>query len=351
MESARCDPVSVILFTRQLAVLFQEGIPLGVALEGLVSQEDQRFSAILDKVTGLVTEGHTFSSSLARFPRVFGRVYIAMVAVGEKTGALHHSLDVLADWMERDHEWAQRIRSATSYPLFIIALTVGMTVLLFHSVMPGFLGIFTDMKVELPWLTRMVVTLTKAASNPGVWVLVIAGGGFALMSLREYGRTPRGASTLYRGLLSVPGVGPLVHSACMARYTCGLGTMLSGGAELLASLQMASQASNSPLLIADAPGLVDSITSGESLSDHMRERPDVYPTVLAHMAKVGEESGSMAQMFLRVSEYYAEEVNHRVDTLGATLEPLLLAMVGGMVGVIVLSLFLPLYTNISQLGM
>lgn len=350
MESARCQPISVVLFTRQLAVLFKEGIPLGAALEGLVIQQDQRFSAILDKVTSLITEGHSLSSSLARFPLVFGRVYIAMVAVGEKTGGLHQALDVLANWMERDHEWAQRIRSATSYPLFIIALTLGMTLLLFHSVMPGFLGIFTDMKAELPWLTRMMVALTRAVSNPGVWILVIAGGGFALMSLREYGRTPRGACALYRLLLLVPGVGRLVHSACMARYTCGLATMLSGGAELLASLQMASQASNSPLLLADSPELVNSITSGKSLSDHMSYHPDTYPTILAYMAKVGEESGSMAQMFMRVSEYYAQEVNYQVDTLGATLEPLLLALVGAMVAVIVLSLFLPLYTNISQLG-
>jgi type IV pilus assembly protein PilC len=351
MEKARCHPLSVVLFTRQLAVMFKEGIPLLAALEGLVKQEDLRFSAVLDKVASLVSEGHTFSSALARFPRVFNRVYVAMVAVGEKTGGLHKTLDVLAGWIERDNEWSQRIRSATTYPVFIIVLTFFMTFMLFHSVMPGFLGVFTDMKVQLPWITRMMMLLTKAAGNPGVWVLSIAGLGFLLVTVREYGRTEQGAVQLFRILLSVPGLGALVHSATIARYSCGLGTMLGGGADMISSLKMASHASNNPLLIADAPRLIESVTAGDPMSAHMLERPEIYPPIIAHMARVGEEAGSLTKMFLKVADYYSNEVNHLVDSLGAALEPLLLAMVGFMVGLIVLSLFLPLYSNLSQLGL
>jgi type IV pilus assembly protein PilC len=350
-ENARCQPISVVLFTRQLSVLFKEGVPLLAALEGLVKQDDLRFSAVVDRLAAMVSEGYPLSTALGRFPRIFNRVYVAMIVVGEKTGGLHKSLDVLADWIERDNEWRQRIRGATTYPLFIIGLTLLMTFLLFHSVMPGFLGVFADMKAGLPWITRMMMLLTRAASNPGVWVLTLAGGGFLLVSLREYGRTQKGALQLFDLMLAVPGLGPLVHSATIARYTCALGTMLAGGAELLASLTMAAQASNNPHLMADSTRLVEAVTEGQQVSRHMLDRPDVYPPILAHMTRVGEEAGCLAGMYLKVADYYSNEVNHLVDSLGAALEPVLLAMVGSMVGVIVLSIFLPLYSNLAQLGL
>jgi type IV pilus assembly protein PilC len=340
----------VVLFTRQLAVLFKEGIPLLAALEGLVKQEDARFSAVVDQLAIMVAEGQTLSAALSRFPRIFNRVYVAMIAVGERTGGLSNSLDVLATWIERDHQWSQRIRAATSYPVFIILVTLFMTFLLFHSVMPGFLGVFVDMKMKLPWITRVMMTLTRLAANPGVWVLSVAGVGGVLVTVREYSRTQQGAVRLFELLLSVPGLGPLVHSATIARYSCAMGTLLAGGAELLASLKMASQASSNPLIVADAADTVESVTEGRAISAHMLDRPNIYPPILAHMTRVGEEAGCLAQMFLKVSDYYAQEVDHFVDALGAALEPILLAMVGGIVGVIVLSLFLPLYSNLAQLG-
>ena len=350
MEKARCEPISVVLFTRQLAVLFREGIPLAVALDGLSQSEDPRMAAVVDHVAGLVSEGHSLSSALARFPLIFNRVYVAMINVGEKTGGLHQSLEVLAGWIERDNEWSQRIKSATSYPVFIVVLTFGMTFLLFHSVMPGFLGVFTDMKGQLPLLTRLMMVLTRAASNPGIWVLTLAAGGFALVTLREYGRTEEGAKRLFRLLLPVPGLGELVHKATIARYACGMGTMLAGGADILISLKLAGQASNNPLLIADTPNLVEAVVGGEPISEHMLRLPDIYPPILAHMTRVGEEAGATSKMYLKVADYYSQEVEHLVDSLGAALEPMLLAMVGTMVGVIVLSLFLPLYSNLAQLG-
>jgi type II secretory pathway component PulF len=253
--------------------------------------------------------------------------------------------------MERDDEFRRRIRQATSYPLFIIGLTFCLTFMLFHSVMPGFFGVFSDLKAQLPLVTRVMMILTRAASNPGVWVLVFAGAGFTVVTLREYGRTQQGAVRLSQALWKVPGVGPLVHTASIARYSCALGSMLAGGADLLSSLQMASQASNNPLLIEDSSYLVEAVTNGDAVSAHMLRKPDVYPPLLGHMTRVGEEAGCLDVMYLKVAAYYNTEVNHLVDSLGAALEPILLAAVGAMVGVIVLSLFLPLYSSLAQLGL
>lgn len=340
----------VVLFTRQMAVLFRSGVPLVMGLEALAQNEDPKFARVVETLSQLVATGHTFSQALAHFPRIFNRVYITMIGVGVNTGQLASSLETLADWLERDNAWRQKMRGAIAYPIFIVVLTFGMAAMLFHSVMPGFLEVFTDLKLELPLATRVLVKITEAVSNPGFWVLLFGVTGFTILTIRDYARTERGGLALFRALLLVPGLGRVVQTATLARYSCALGSLLTGGAGLLQSLKMAAHASNNPLILSQSKTLVNAVSEGESMSDFMLARPHIYPPTMAQLAGVGEESARLGEMYLKVADYYASEVEHFVEAMSAALEPVLLALVASIVGFIVLAIFLPLYSNLGSLG-
>ena len=349
MESAKCHPLTLVVFTRQMSVMFCQGVPLLNALECLAEGDDQKFSRVVEKLSSLIAQGYTLSKALSLFPRVFSKVFVVMVRVGENTGQLHASLEALAEWIERDYNWRQKMKSATTYPVFILVLTLAMTWILFYSVMPGFLSVFTDMKVELPLITRLLVWLTEAAQNPGIWIVVLSGAGFLYFTLQEYSKTERGAVFLYQWLMVVPGLGRLLDSACTARYACCMSTLIRGGADLIRSLEMAAEASQNPLMIADAEKMCDSVSHGEQVSEHMMARPDIYARVLAQMTLAGEESSRTEAMYGNVADYYSQDVEHLVDSLGAALEPLLLTTVAVIVGFVLVGLFLPLYGSLAQL--
>jgi type IV pilus assembly protein PilC len=350
MERARCRPLTLAVITRQLSVMFRQGVPLTEALECLKDADDPRFKPVALKLSSLLAEGYTFSKALSLFPKVFDRVFVVMVRVGENTGQLSSTLEALADWLERDHNWKQKLKSAFTYPIFVLALTFFMTWMLFHSVMPGFLKIFTDMNLELPLITQALVSITHAARNPGVWVVALAGIGFFTFTLHEYGQTRRGSVFLYQWLMVVPGLGRLAQSATTARYAFCMNTLIRGGADLLRSLQMAAEVSQNPLMIADAENMRENVSAGEKVSEHMNSRPEVYPNILAQMTRAGEESARMGTMYGNVADFYSQEVDHMVESLGAALEPLLLTLVATVVGIVLVGLFLPLYGSLSNLG-
>jgi len=351
MKPVRVPFQAKALFTRQLVTLLQGGVPLVRSLEALSLQSEYPgFGRVIERIAHQVESGHRFSDSLSRYPDLFPKIYVVMVEIGEQSGGLDHSMERLAGWLERDGHLLQRIRSALTYPAFIMALAGVLTLVIFYVVMPSFMGIFTEMQVELPLITRIVLGLTGAIRNPLAWLasgLVV--GGLWLQIKRTW-RDPHGQSFLYGLALQVPLLGGILWNGSTSRYCSAVDTLLTSGSSLDRTLRLSAAVSGSPVFLRDVENLTRSVTEGNLASEHMLHHPEVYSSTLAHMAAAGEEASRVPEMFARAGDFHALEMEGQVDTLKAALEPMMLAAVALIVGTIILSVFLPLYGFLNKIG-
>ncbi|MEW6278228.1 MAG: type II secretion system F family protein [Candidatus Eremiobacterota bacterium] len=352
MSGARVAQVQVCLFTRQLACLLEAGVSLTRSLESLAaSASDPTMREVVNDVHTLVSRGRYLSQAMQAHPGVFSAVYVAMVKVGESTGGLVVMLSRLAGWLERDHRLGQKVRSALTYPVFVLGLTALLVGILFATVLPGFVQLFRDSNVPTPWLTRVTFGAARILSSPGSWILLLTSLIGVAGWIKERRSTPAGRQELYRLALQVPVLNRLLRLGALTRFASAMSVMLGSGVALVTSLRMAGQAAGNPLLEKDAQVMAAGIHEGEELSDQMLALPASFPAAVGHLVAVGEQTGRLGEIFAKVGEYCYAEVNHLVDTLGALLEPFLLTMVAGVVAVTVLSIMLPLYGFIATLGL
>lgn len=350
-RKVRCRDESLIMFTRQLGAMLRTGIPITRCLETLVMQaDDEKFKRVVESMFQRVCEGTTMSHSMAQFPRVFTPMYTSMIRIGENTGSLAEALEMLAGWMERDYGLVKKIKSALTYPVFVLGLSFVLTLGLFYYILPGFVRIFDDMRVPLPLITKVMIGITNAIRNPGMWLI---GAGVATglyFWLRDYLASESGKYRFFQLCLMVPVLGPMLRQASLARFCSAMQALLVVGVDLVPSLKLSLTASGSPVMARDAALMANSIMEGMSLSEYMMRRRDIYPSSVIQMLSAGEETSNLDEMFGRLGVFYNEEVNYLIEGFSAVLEPVLLASVALVVGTIVLSVFLPLYGYLGKLG-
>lgn len=350
-ESARVSPVATCFFTRQLSIMLASGVPLVQALETLTDQPDEEWLG--EVVRGLcesVSGGHTFSNSLRAYPKVFSKAYATLVQAGEETGKLENSLNRLADWLERDEQIRRKVKSSLSYPVLVLGLCGLLSLIIVHTVLPTFVTIFQEMNTALPLITRVMILLTKVLNNPFAWsvgLLLACAGGY---QYRRFVASRRGAVLVYRTALAIPLVGAILRQGASARYCTAASTLLACGMNLPRSLRLAAAASGNPLMNEDADALVRSVEQGLNPSEHMLLYPEIYSRCMRHMLSAGEESGQAAEMFRFAGDYHQLEMESAVELLGAALEPILLLGVSIVVGLMLLAIFLPLYSSLSNFG-
>lgn len=339
------------MFTRQLATLLSNGVPLVQSLDVLSYQaEYPNFGVVVTAMSKRLGEGHRFSEELARYPKIFPDLYISMVQIGERTGALTDALNRLCDWLEHDEGVYRKVKSALVYPAFVVLVSVILSLILFYTVMPKFVTIFLDLKIELPFLTRIMIFLTDLLRNPGAWALAGAFLFLGFNALRETWRSESGSRKIFSILLRVPVLGKLLQSASASRFAAAAAISLSTGVDVAQTLHLSARASSNPSLRYDSKRLVESILDGSSVADSMEDRPDLYPRTLISMVRGGEECGQIEDMCVRAQSFYAEELDFFVESLSAMLEPILLLGVALAVGVVLLSIFMPLYSYVGSLG-
>lgn len=342
---------SVVLFSRQMAVLLRNGVPLVQALETLSDQpEDEAFGVVVRECTRKISTGHTLSHSLAGYPNVFPKVFVSMAEIGERTGSLDHALEQLADWLERDQDVERRIVGALSYPLFVFCLACLIMLAIFYTVMPGFLGIFREMNIPLPLVTQLIVAVTEAVRSPAAWATAMVVLWLLRQSLRKATSTLAGRAQLYTLLLRLPLLGTMLAYGSTARFCCCGKVLLSCGMDVMQAYRLSAAASGSPVLQRDTPSLLAAIREGEMVSDHMGRHPEIYDPTLTNMVMAGEEASRIPEMMGYAGYYYNLGLTSCIDTLGAALEPLLMGGIAIMVGTIVMAVFLPMYSYIGQLG-
>lgn len=340
----------VVVFTRQLSSMLENGVPIVQALETLAHQpEDEVFGDVVDACSEKISKGVRFCHAISQYPRIFPPMYQTMVQIGEETGGLDASLNRLALWLERDQAVRQRIRSALTYPGFVIVLAGLMALTIFYTIMPTFVSIFEEMQVDLPLITRIMMALTRALRSPPQFLCMLAVVVAASTAFRRWVASPEGMVQFHRACRRIPLLGPMVIYGGLARYCSAMEALLNSGMKLNQALRLAGAACGDPLLQDDSRALIQSVSEGNPLVDHLQNRREVYPDTLRSMLRVGEETSSLPDMFGRTASYYELELNFKIEALGAALEPIMLCMVALVVATVILSIFLPLYASLGQM--
>ncbi|MBS2040958.1 type II secretion system F family protein [bacterium] len=350
-RTARVPPNILANFSRQLATLLHNGIPLLKGVETLSFQpEYPHFGVVIEAVGQEISQGEKFSAALSHHPRTFSNVFVTMVQVGEETGNLDQCLDLISEWIDREDRVRRRLMAAFTYPLSVLLVATILSLLLFTLVLPTFSKIFREMNVSLPLLTQVVMGVTALLCNPYFWVVALFFTIFAYRTWVGIWQSPRQSRLFFLILLKLPGVGETLRHGALTRYCSASHALLKSGIDLIKTTRMAGQASASPVLDHDSKRLSKSIQAGQGLADSLGESADFYSSTLIQMVRAGEEASLLPEMYQRVSTFHELEMESSIEALSATLEPLLLIGVSALVGGIVLSIYLPMYSTLLNLA-
>ncbi len=343
-------------FTRQLSTLQDAGLPLLRSLQILEQQQKPgKLKSILGSVVEDVESGSTLSDSFAKHPKGFDRLYCKMVAAGEVGGVLDIILQRLANFMEKAARLRARIKGAMIYPIVVIIIAVLIVTGIMYFVIPKFQAIFQDFDIELPGLTNFLIAASEwvAGGQPGQtipgWAIVFA-SPFVLFALFKLLRRTKFGRAMFDWLvLKIPVVGELAEKTTVARFTRTLGTLVAAGVPILEAINITRDTCGNWVFERALQRVHDSIREGEPFATPLRESK-VCDSIVVNMIDVGEETGDMDVMLMKIADNYDEEVDVAVQSLLSLLEPMLIVVLGGIVGTIVLALFLPLVKMIQSVS-
>lgn len=341
-------PRRLAVFTRQLAVMIDAGLPLVESLEVLGAQEaDAGFRETILAVRAHVEGGVGLAAALARYPRAFDTLYVNMVAAGEAGGVLDVILQRLATYIETSVRLRAQVRAALTYPAAVVAIAAVVVAAVLWKVVPAFTSLFDGLGATLPLPTRVVM-----AASDGFAVVVpvlLLGGGAGALGLRRFYRTPRGRRLVDGALLGAPAFGTVLRKVAVARFCRTLATLLSAGVPILDALEITARTAGNAVVEGAVLTARGSIESGEPVSAPLR-KTRVFPLLVTQMIHVGETTGALDTMLARIAGFYEEEVDAAVAAMLALLEPLLIAFLGVVVGGIVLAMYLPIFDLISRMA-
>lgn len=346
----KCSNAELALFTRQMATMIGAGIPLLEAFEILAEQakdSNKGFALGLAECADLVRGGTELSEAMARFPRMFPEIYINMIKAGEASGQLDVILSRLADFLEANEALKREIKSAMVYPVISLVLVFGITYYLLVFVVPKFEGMFKSLNAKLPGITLFILDVSRFLQTQWLAMLigiaaVIVGYKVAMMS-REARRV---RDTV---LLKMPVFGPLGQKVALSRFARTLSTLLASGVPLLAALEIVASTSGNAVIEDTLLETRDTVKRGEPLTSHL-QKSWVFPPMVVRMIGIGEKSGALEQLLAKVSDFYDEQIHATVKALTSLIEPIMLAVMGAVVGTIVVAIFMPILELQKQLS-
>ena len=335
-------------FTRQLSTLVDAGLPLVQSLQILADmQRPGKFKMAVEQITEDVQSGTMMSEAMGRFPRIFDRLYTNLVKAGETAGALEAILRRLAEFREKAQRLKKTIIGALVYPIAVTVIAVGILTFIMIFIVPEFEKIFIKLDVELPGVTQFLIDMSRFVGSYW-WVLIVLGIGVPIVAgiIR---RSEAGGAIIDRISLYIPVIGSVLKKSSVARFARTLGTLVSSGVGFLEALDI-TRAATPNIVVRNAVSEVrDSVKEGESINEPLA-RCGVFNDIVINMIKVGEETGELDAMLVKIADNYDEEVDDAVAAMTALLEPILIIFMGGAVGFIVVALFLPLIKIIERLN-
>jgi len=336
------------VFTRQFSVMIDAGLPLVQCLEILSSQQENKaFARMLAGVRGSVEAGSSLANALRQHPKGFDDLYTNMVEAGESGGILDTILQRLSTYIEKAVKLKRSVQSAMIYPMAVVVIAGGVVALLLWKVVPIFTTLFAGLGVALPLPTRIVIALSHFVASFGpilLGLLVLIGLG-----IRWYYRTPPGRMAIDALILKIPVLGPLMRKIAVARFSRTLGTLITSGVPMLESMDITARTSGNAVVEKAIAQVRRAIEGGQTIVDPLRET-GVFPNMVVQMIGVGEQTGALDSMLQKVADFYEDEVDAAVGDLLTALEPIIILFLGVVVGGVVISMYMPLFSLIGKLA-
>jgi type IV pilus assembly protein PilC len=334
-------------FTRQLAVLISAGLPLLRSIRILSEQtESANLKEALSGIAGEIESGNTLSEGMAKFPAVFDRLFVNMIRAGEIGGALEAVLDRLAIFAEKSANIRSKIKTAMWYPVFVFAIAGGLLVLILGWIVPAFADVYAELGAKLPAMTLLLISMSELVTKR-YWAIAIS-LAFVVFVWKFLRRYDWGLFATDSFLLRLPIFGKIIQKACLARFARTFATLLEAGVPILQTLSIVKDTSGNEVITRAVIEVHNSIKEGETISEPLKKFP-VFPPLVVHMVAVGEETGNIDTMLVKVAEFYEREVDDAVDGLAKLIEPLLIVFLGGIIGFIVIALYMPVFQLASAI--
>lgn len=347
-KTGKVKPKDLAIFTRQFSVMIDAGLPLVQCLEILASQQESKgFAVALKGVRASVESGSTLANSMRLFPKAFDELYTNMVEAGETGGILDGILRRLSAYIEKAVKLRRAVQSAMIYPCAVLLIAGGVILLLLWKVVPIFATLFAGLGAALPLPTRIVISLSHAVAS-FAWILILGliGLGFALK--RYYG-TPSGRMAIDLFILKIPVLGMLMRKIAVARFTRTLGTLITSGVPMLEAMDITARTSGNAVIEKAILEVRNAVEAGQTIVDPLNAT-NVFPNMVVQMIGVGEQTGALDAMLQKIADFYEEEVDAAVGDLLTLMEPLIILFLGVVVGGVVISMYLPLFSLIGKLA-
>lgn len=339
----------VTLFSRQFATVINAGLPVVQSLAILQRQaEKQGLKDALKKIREEVETGVPLSDALAKFPKIFNRLYVYLVRAGEASGNLDGILERIASYQEKQAALRGKLKSALTYPVVVLVIALGVTYFLLTGIVPQFAGILTQLGGELPLITRILMGISDFLLTKW-WLLILMIGG-TVVGIGLFYRTNRGKHVIDGALLKMPVIGNLIQKTAIASFSNTFGLLLKSGVNIIESIEITKGTAGNVIVEDVLEEAKHAVQRGEQISVTLVNSPKVFPPLVSSMIAIGEETGNVDAMMEKIAGFYEREVNEAVESLTAALEPLLIVFLGGIVGFIVAGMFLPMFAIIGQLS-
>lgn len=344
----RASKAELVIFTRQLSTMISAGISLLESIEVLAEQaETPGMKACCQRLAADLRGGSDLSAAMGNCPKVFSPLYISMVTAGEASGQMDVILQRLADYVEASEELKREIRSAMTYPVISLVLVLSITAFLMIGVVPGFKEVFDGLGAELPALTKATLAVSDWLRSK--WYLCFAGLFAAVAGFSILKKTPRGELALDHLALRVPIFGQLTRKVCLARFSRTFATLVRSGVPIMGTLEIVAETAGNRVISDVVHASRDSVRNGNMLSEPLGQSK-VFPPMVVRMIAIGEKSGALEALLEKIAEFYDSQVKATIKALTSLIEPLLICFMGGIVGVVILSVFLPILNIISELS-
>ncbi len=338
----------VVIFTRQLSTMIDAGLPLVQSLEILAGQQDNpTFKKLLNAIRLDVETGMTFADSMKKHPKVFDNLYCNMIDAGEMGGILDTILNRLAAFMEKSMALRKKIKGAMTYPIICLCIALVITAVILIFVVPVFAKMFADFGSALPAPTQFVVDASNFVK--GNFFLMFVALALVVVVIRKIYNTEQGRKKIDILLLKAPVFGPLIRKVAVAKFTRTLGTMLHSGVPILESLSVVGKTAGNKVIEQAVFRVADSITEGRSIAEPLEET-GVFPSMVVQMINVGESTGALDTMLEKIADFYDEEVDQAVENMTAMIEPFMMVFLGGLIGGLVIAMYLPIFKMASVVG-
>jgi type IV pilus assembly protein PilC len=339
---AKVKPKSLQIFSRQFATLIQAGVSIVQALLILEEQtDDKKLAVVIAEIREDVESGVVLSRAMSRHPKVFSRLFVAMIEAGEASGTLDIVLDRVAIQIEKDTKLKRRVKSAMLYPTVVLTFATCVLVGMLMFLVPIFVKIFDSLNGQLPTITQIVVNMSNFLRD--YWFILFPVVAAIIFGLLRFKKTPEGRAMWDRFKLKLPmKIGDVVLKVAMARFSRTLATLVSAGVDIVKALEITGTTAGNTVLEEALVNVRQRLNEGARIAQTMTEN-DVFPPMVSQMVKIGEETGELDKMLSKIADFYEDEVDTAVAALTSIIEPIMMIGVGAMVGVIVISMYMPMF--------